>query len=156
MRATCACNGRFVNHEPKGCEVINTLKRMRGEEQGFTLIELLVVILIIAILVLVGLPAFLGQQEKARKSEAQQQLRTAYTTAKSEAVFKDGKFVTGVETAGDLEARILSKESSIDGNKFNVTTASADEFTATYKWGDKADEIATMVASQGGVNIEVE
>ena len=49
--------------------------------EGFTLIELLVVILIIAILMAVAAPSFLGQTKKAHDSAAQQYLTVAYQAA---------------------------------------------------------------------------
>ena len=35
-------------------------KRLHGDEDGFTLIELMVVVLIIAILIAIAIPTFLG------------------------------------------------------------------------------------------------
>ena len=70
-------------------------RHLRRSEQAFTLVELLIVILIIAILAATAVAAFLAQQGKARDSSAQQSLQTAFKSAKSESVFRDGRFVTG-------------------------------------------------------------
>jgi type IV pilus assembly protein PilA len=51
-------------------------------EQGFTLIELMVVVLIIAILIAIAIPSFLGTRSRASDRAAQSSLRVALTAAK--------------------------------------------------------------------------
>ena len=55
------------------------LQEAQRDERGFTLIELLVVVAIIAILVAIALPIFLGQRAKAADARAQANVREAAT-----------------------------------------------------------------------------
>ena len=55
------------------------MQEVQREERGFTLIELLVVVAIIAILVAIALPIFLGQRAKAADARAQANVREAAT-----------------------------------------------------------------------------
>lgn len=52
---------------------------MRDDERGFTLIELMVVVLIIAILLAIAIPTFLGARERANARATQSNLRNALT-----------------------------------------------------------------------------
>ena len=53
----------------------------REPDDGFTLIELMVVVLIIAILLAIAIPTFLGARERAADRAAQSNLRNAHTAA---------------------------------------------------------------------------
>jgi type IV pilus assembly protein PilA len=54
-----------------------------GEDAGFTLIELMVVLLILAILLAIAIPTFLGVTKSANDRAAQSNLNTALTNAKA-------------------------------------------------------------------------
>jgi type IV pilus assembly protein PilA len=56
-----------------------------GEDAGFTLIELMVVLLILAILLAIAIPTFLGVTGGANDRAAQSNLNTALTNAKASA-----------------------------------------------------------------------
>ncbi len=86
---------------------------MKRNEDGFTLIELMIVVLIVAILVAIAIPTFLGQRKEAEDSAAKSNLRNALTTEKA--------FYAGGSDAFTDDLDILS---GIEPSLFNVTSAS--------------------------------
>src|ERR1044071_7764366 len=73
-------------------------KRLDGRtDEGFTLIELMVVVLIIAILLAIAIPTFLGARTKAQDRAAQSDLRNALTAEKT--FYVDGQVYTASSTA---------------------------------------------------------
>ena len=100
------------------------LKLMRSrisKDEGFTLIELMVVVLIIAILVAIAIPTFLGQRRNAQDRAAQSNLRNALATEK--AYF----------SAERAFSATVSELASIEPNLFmlNGTNAAADPVTVS-------------------------
>ena len=72
------------------------------KEKGFTLIELLVVIIIIGLLTAIALPSFLNQSNKAKLSEAKNNVRSASEAQKSfyveETTFIDNGNIATLQT----------------------------------------------------------
>ena len=67
-------------------------KRLRSEESGFTLIELLIVLVIIGILLAIAVPSYLGFKDRANKTAAQANVRSAIPAA--EAYYADNNTYT--------------------------------------------------------------
>ena len=63
--------------------MLQMLRTRRDQDEGFTLIELMVVVLIIAILLAIAIPTFLGARERAQDRAAQSNLRNALTAEKT-------------------------------------------------------------------------
>ena len=73
------------------------LRQRLAREEGFTLIELLVVLLIIAILLSIAIPSYLGFQKKAQQTAAASDVREAIPDA--EALYSDTNSYTTLSIA---------------------------------------------------------
>jgi type IV pilus assembly protein PilA len=80
--------------------MLKTIKQRLGrdDEQGFTLIELMVVVLIIAILLAIAIPTFLGARGKANSRAAQSSLRNALTAEQT--FYTDNQVFMDTTTVG--------------------------------------------------------
>ena len=104
-----------VTRRRGGEEMISAImKRLARGEKGFTLIELLIVIVIIAILMAVAIPAFLGQRQKAQDSAAKSTLRNGMTAM--ETFFVDNQTYVGADAAGVMEGVESSYLWTVGGN----------------------------------------
>jgi type IV pilus assembly protein PilA len=86
---------------------------MTRNDRGFTLVELMIVVLIVAILVAIAIPTFLGQRKEAEDAAAKSNLRNALTTEKA--------FYAGGASIFTDDLDLLS---AIEPSLFNVTGAS--------------------------------
>ncbi len=76
--------------------------RLARRDDGFTLIELMVVVLIIAILIAIAIPTFLGARKRAQDKQAQSNLRNALTAEKT--FYVDNQAYADDGVAADLTA----------------------------------------------------
>lgn len=93
-------------------------------ESGFTLIELMVVLLILAILLAIAIPTFLGVTGSANDRSAQSNLNTALTNAKSIYEQNNQAYPTGTATAISLPtttAAMLAIAVTIQSNEPSLT-----------------------------------
>jgi type IV pilus assembly protein PilA len=104
-----------------------------GNEEGFTLVELMVVVLIIAILVAIAIPTFLGARTSAQDRAAQSDLRNALTAEKV--------FYVDNETYTDVAADLAVIEPSIDW---------AADVTVTYDAATDDQEVCLSITSASG------
>ena len=85
-----------------------------GEDAGFTLIELMVVLLILAILLAIAIPTFLGVTKSANDRAAQSNLNTALVNAKS--IFQQSSqtyAIAGTTGAANVTANGVSLAASL-------------------------------------------
>ena len=91
-------------------------RRLQGQQRegGFTLIELMVVVLIIAILIAIAIPTFLGARRRAQDRAAQSNLRNALTAEK--AYYTDNqRYSADVAAGGALKTIEPSLSWTADG-----------------------------------------
>ena len=86
---------------------------LKKKDHGFTLIELMIVVLIVAILVAIAIPTFLGQRKEAEDAAAKSNLRNALATEKAYYAGGASVFTDDLDTL-----------SAIEPSLFNVTGAS--------------------------------
>jgi len=99
-------------------------KRLAGSE-GFTLIELMVVVMIIAVLIAIAIPSFLGFRKSAQDRSAQSEIRNVLLSEKA-FWLEDGDYT---ETAADitaLEPNATIAADPADGVYLDLNAASAD------------------------------
>ena len=93
-------------------------------DAGFTLIELMVVLLILAILLAIAIPTFLGVTGGANDRAAQSNLNTALTTAKSAETQNGQSYnTTGGGSANISSTTLQANEPAITFSTTAVTTA---------------------------------
>jgi type IV pilus assembly protein PilA len=106
--------------------MLKMLRNRIQDDKGFTLIELMVVVLIIAILIAIAIPTFLGLRERAQDRAAQAELRDGLTAAK--AFYTDDETYTGF-TDGVAEG--IEPSLNWAGDEPNIETASGNTVRLT-------------------------
>jgi type IV pilus assembly protein PilA len=115
-------------------------RRQEGErEEGFTLIELMVVVLIIAILLAIAIPTFLGARKRANDRAAQSSLRNSLTAAKT--IYTDSQNYT------------LATPSELNNQEPNISHVAAGTASTGFKEVSVAtttDSFSAAAKSAGG------
>jgi type IV pilus assembly protein PilA len=89
-----------------------------GTSEGFTLIELMVVVLIIAILLAIAIPTFLGARERANDRAVQTNLRNAHTNELT--YYTDHQKFTGVPA--EMDAMDSSLHYTVDRTQLETNS----------------------------------
>ena len=141
------------------------LNRKKGRnllEKGFTLVELMIVIVIVGVLSAVALPNFLGQQNKAKITEATSKMGAILKSAHAEYIYdtKPTSAFTGAKDAS-LDASTGGKfiyapdgDDATDATETDGSTSNTILFVkatpiAETDGGDKALEAAQTKAGEG-------
>ena len=114
------------------------MRERLDNEEGFTLIELMVVVLIIAVLVAIAIPSFLGFRNRAQDRAAQANLRNTLLAEK--AVWTDtGAFTVDEAALKEFEPTIIIG-----------ATAEDDGVAATLSVAGSDDAVCLVTQSESG------
>ncbi|HSM02408.1 MAG TPA: prepilin-type N-terminal cleavage/methylation domain-containing protein, partial [Acidimicrobiia bacterium] len=80
--------------------MMNTTRRSGFHDDGFTLIELMVVVMIIAVLIAIAIPSFLGFRKSTQDRSAQSEVRRVLL-AEKEFWLENGEYT---QSAADISA----------------------------------------------------
>lgn len=116
-------------------------QRLDREDEGFTLIELMVVVLIIAILLAIAIPTFLGARGQANSRAAQSTLRNALTAEQT--------YYTNNQSFGDSNSSpsINSIEQNIGWTTGDLASADPNSVTVVLgQMGSSANDTVYLEA----------
>lgn len=113
---------------------------MMNNERGFTLIELMIVVLIIAILVAIAIPTFLGQRRNAQDQAAQSSLRNAHTVVKAYWTLNN-EYTADIDELASIEPNLF---------KLNGTDAGADPVIVIVEAGPSPQGVCLTTFADSG------
>lgn len=135
---------------------VRCLRRGR-DQRGFTLVEVLLVTAVIAVLMVIAIPTFLGTKERVQDRSAQSSLRVALTNAK--ALYADTESFAKVttttlhdsETSLDFTSAPSSAPNvvSVHSGSGGIVLAAQSRSGVCYVVGDAANVAGTVFRNLG-------
>lgn len=137
--------------------ISSTIKRLNdrrdamgdtGEDAGFTLIELMVVLLILAILLAIAIPTFLGVTKSANDRAAQSNLNTALVNAKSLFQTNSQSYALGTTVASLSSSMATSLSAAEPALAFRAGAVTSGLTPSTISVSVAADGNGIIIAAQ--------
>lgn len=117
-------------------------------KKGFTIIELLIVIAVIAILVGIALPRFIGMQEEGNISRAKGELRTLQAGVESYYIHNNSTFPAGLSNLTGVTPNIVGSSLPRDpftaASNYGYATSASERYYVIYSVGIGADGSASI------------
>ncbi len=131
----------------------NFVQRSKGslrhaDEAGFTLIELMVVLLILAILLAIAIPTFLGVSKSANDRAAQSNLNTSLVNAKSTFQVNGQSYALGATSASYSSSFATSMADGNPALSYAVGSVTSGLVPATVSVSVATDGNAVVLAEQ--------
>jgi prepilin-type N-terminal cleavage/methylation domain-containing protein len=124
---------------------------MKKNNKGFTLAEMLIVVAIIAVLIAIAIPTFMGQMTRAQRAADAANLRAAYSTAASAWLLQDNDGNTSVvinETARTVAVSGVAWTGTLDSDDDEALALPA---TPDGTWPDTNNDVtATFTFNENG------
>lgn len=117
-------------------------------KRGFTIIELLIVITVIAILVGIALPRFMGMQEEGNISKAKGELRALQTAVESYYIHNNNALPAGLSNLTSATPNIIGSSIPTDPfdstNEYGYDTSASGKYYVVYSVGVGASGSASV------------
>jgi type IV pilus assembly protein PilA len=111
--------------------MLKMLRNRIQDDKGFTLIELMVVVLIIAILIAIAIPTFLGLRERAQDRASQAELRDGLTAAKAAYTDDESYDTFDADLAEQIEPSLEWDDAAGSTDEVGILVAADDDVVLT-------------------------
>ena len=123
--------------------------RRLAKDEGFTLIELMVVVMIIAVLIAIAIPSFLGFRKSAQDRSAQSELRNVLLAEKAYWL-ENGDYTATIAdiTAFEPNANLHAADETV--GVVMVLNAASSDIVCTTRTAESGNTFAIWESATGG------